>query len=177
MKMFRGLLKSPSFLFGAGLFLGTLLLALVAPLLLHVSASARVGLAFMPPSGVHLLGTDHLGRDMCARLVAGLRSSLLVGFVAGIVATTLGTLIGVYGGFMGGWLDEVLTLATNLFLVIPSLVVLILISGSLEKGRSLLLIALIIGGTTWTWSARAVRAQTLSIRSRDHVSLARINGY
>jgi peptide/nickel transport system permease protein len=66
---------------------------------------------------------------------------------------------------------------TNLFLVIPQLVLLILLSASLEEGRSLSLIALIIGCTTWTWSARAVRAQSASLRGRDHVSLARINGY
>jgi peptide/nickel transport system permease protein len=177
MKVLLGLLKSPAFLFGFCIFAGTVLLGLVAPLLLHGNAYARVGLAFMPPSSEHVLGTDHLGRDMFALLVAGLRSSLFVGFVAGVVATVLGTLIGVYGGYIGGWLDDLLTVTTNLFLVIPSLVVLILISGSLEKGRSRLLIALIIGATTWTWSARAVRAQTSSVRSRDHVALARINGY
>jgi peptide/nickel transport system permease protein len=64
-----------------------------------------------------------------------------------------------------------------LFLVIPSLIVLILLSSSIENGRSLTLIALIIGCTTWTWSARAVRAQASSLRGRDHVALARINGY
>jgi peptide/nickel transport system permease protein len=177
MKVFLGLFKSPSFLLGFTIFFGTLSLALLAPALLHGNAYARVGLAFMPPSNEHFLGTDHLGRDMFSLLVAGLRSSLLVGFVAGTVATVLGTLIGVYGGYVGGWLDDVLTVATNLFLVIPSLIVLILLSSSLEKGRSLLLIALIIGCSTWTWSARAVRAQTSSIRARDHVALARINGY
>jgi peptide/nickel transport system permease protein len=177
MKVFLGLLKSPVFLLGFGVFFGTVCLALVAPLLLHASAQTRVGLAFMSPSRDHFLGTDHLGRDMFALLIAGLRSSLLVGFVAGTVATGLGTLIGVYGGYVGGRLDDVLTVATNLFLVIPSLIVLILLSSSLEKGRSLLLIALIIGCSTWTWSARAVRAQTSSIRARDHVALARMNGY
>ena len=89
----------------------------------------------------------------------------------------MGTLIGVYGGYKGGLIDDVLTVATNLFLVIPSLIILILLSSSLEEGRSLSLIALIIGCTTWTWSARAVRAQSASLRGRDHIALARINGY
>jgi peptide/nickel transport system permease protein len=177
MKVFLSLFRSPSFLLGFGLFFGTVCLGVLAPMFLHAGAYARVGLAFIPPSRAHLLGTDHLGRDMFALLVTGLRSSLLVGFVAGTVATVLGTLIGVYGGYMGGWLDDVLTVGTNLFLVIPSLIVLILLSSSLEKGRSLLLIALIIGCSTWTWSARAVRAQSSSIRARDHVALARMNGY
>jgi peptide/nickel transport system permease protein len=131
----------------------------------------------MPPSDKALLGTDHLGLDMVSLLIAGLRSSLYVGFLAGTIATIVGTLIGVYGGYKGGLIDDILTVKTNLFLVIPSLIVLILISSSMEEGRSLGLIALLIGGTTWTWSARAVRAQASSLRARDHVALARINGY
>lgn len=175
--MLKGLLKSPAFVFGAGLFVLTLLLAFFAPLVLTLDAKTRVGLAYLAPSSAHWLGTDHLGLDMLARLIAGLRSSLYVGFLAGIVATIVGTLIGVYGGYKGGFLDDVLTALTNLFLVIPQLILLILLSASLQEGRSRTLIALIIGATGWTWSARAVRAQASSLRTRDHVSLARVNGY
>ncbi len=175
--MFKGLLKSPAFVFGAGLLLATLLVALVGPQLLSVDFKTRVGLPYMPPSSEYWLGTDHMGRHMLALLIEGLTSSLHVGLLAGTVATLLGTLIGVYGGYKGGLIDDVLTVATNLFLVIPSLIILILVSASLEDGRSLNLIALIIGCTTWTWSARAVRAQSASLRARDHVALARINGY
>jgi peptide/nickel transport system permease protein len=175
--MFRGLLKSPPFLIGAGLLVLTLMLGLLAPLMLDVDFQNRVGLAYMPPSGAHWLGTDHMGLDMVSLLIEGLRSSLHVGLLAGTVATLLGTLIGLYGGYKGGLIDDILTVATNLFLVIPSLIILILLSSSLEEGRSLSLIALIIGCTTWTWSARAVRAQSASLRGRDHVALARLNGY
>ena len=175
--MFRGLWRSIGFLFGCALFFGTVLLAVLAPVFMTLDAGRRVGLAYMPPSSEHWLGTDHLGLDMLSLLVLGLRSSLYVGLLAGSVATVVGTLIGVYGGYKGGLLDDVLTVLTNLFLVIPTLIVLILLSGSLEEGRSLTLIALLIGSTTWTWSARAVRAQSSSLRARDHVALARINGY
>ncbi len=177
MKLLKNLLRTPSFVLGFGLFFATLLFALLGPLFMHVDVNTRVGLAFTPPSRAHWLGTDHLGVDMVSLLVAGLRSSLYVGFLAGTVATFVGTLIGLYGGYKGGLIDDVLTVGTNLFLVIPSLIVLILLSSSIENGRSLTLIALIIGCTTWTWSARAVRAQSSSLRGRDHVSLARINGY
>src|SRR5215470_2342206 len=177
MELVKGLFKIPSFLFGLGLFVATLLLAFLGPLVMHIDVQNRVGDPYMAPSAAHWLGTDHMGIDMVSMLVAGLRSSLYVGFLAGTVATVVGTLIGVYGGYKGGLLDDVLTVGTNLFLVIPSLIVLILLSSSLEEGRSLSLIALMIGGTTWTWSARAVRAQSSSLRSRDHVHLARINGY
>jgi len=176
-KLFKNLLKQPSFIFGASLFLLTLLLALLGPLVFHVDTRTRVGLAYMEPSAKAWLGTDHLGLDMFSLLIQGLRSSLYVGFVAGSIATVVGTVVGVYGGYKGGLIDDLLTVLTNLFLVIPSLIVLILISSSLDEGRSLTLIALLIGATTWTWSARAVRAQASSIRSRDHVALARINGY
>ena len=175
--MFKGLLKSPGFLFGAGLFLLTLFFALVVPLFMNVDTHTRVGLAYTAPTGSHWLGTDHLGVDMISLLIEGLRASLYVGFLAGTVATIVGTLIGLYGGYTGGLLDDILTVATNLFLVIPSLIVLILLSTSLDEGRSLTLIAIIIGCTTWTWSARAVRAQAASLRARDHVALARVNGY
>jgi peptide/nickel transport system permease protein len=177
MKLLRSLLRTPSFALGIGLFVLTLLVALLGPWLRPLDVHTRVGLAYMAPSGRHWLGTDHLGLDMVSLLIAGLRSSLYVGFLAGTVATLVGTLIGLYGGYKGGLIDDVLTAATNLFLVIPSLIVLILLSASIENGRSLTLIALIIGCTTWTWSARAVRAQAASLRNRDHVSLARINGY
>jgi peptide/nickel transport system permease protein len=177
MKLLKSLLRSPSFILGAGLFVLTLLLALLGPWLFDTDVNTRVGLAYVAPSSAHWLGTDHLGLDMVSLLVAGLRSSLYVGFLAGTVATAVGTSIGLYGGYKGGLIDDVLTAATNLFLVIPSLIVLILLSASIENGRSLTLIALIIGCTTWTWSARAVRAQAVSLRNRDHVALARINGY
>jgi peptide/nickel transport system permease protein len=177
MKLLKNLLTSPAFVVGATLFALTLLLAILGPFVFDVNTKTRVGLAFMPPSDKAPLGTDHLGLDMVSLLIQGLQSSLYVGFLAGIVATTVGTLIGVYGGYKGGLIDDVLTVLTNLFLVIPSLIVLILLSSSLDEGRSLTLIALIIGCTTWTWSARAVRAQASSLRARDHVALARINGY
>jgi peptide/nickel transport system permease protein len=177
MKLLKNLLKTPAFNFGVGLFLITVLAALFFPLFYNMDISARAGLPYMPPSGKLWLGTDHLGVDMFSQLIFGLRSSLYVGFVAGTIATITGTLLGVYAGFKGGLIDNVITLLTNLFLVIPSFVVLILISASLQEGRSLGLIATIIGLTTWTWSARAVRAQSSSLKSRDHIALARVNGY
>jgi len=175
--MLKRLLRSPSFVFGFTLFSGTLLLALLGPLLVTLDVERRVGLAYTAPFSGHWLGTDHMGIDMFSLLVAGLRASLYVGLIAGSVATLLGTVIGLYGGYKGGLVDDLLTSITNLFLVIPTLIVLILLSASLEEGRSLTLIALLIGCTTWTWTARAVRAQAASLRARDHVALARINGF
>ncbi len=175
MKIFLNLLKSPFFITGISIFLLTMCIALFFPFFYKIDIHT-VGAAMMPPSRVHWLGTNHMGLDMVSLLVMGLRSSLYVGFTAGILATIVGTLLGVYAGFKGGWQDEAINLLTNLLIVIPQFVILILISSSVKEGRSLSLIALIIALTSWTWSARAVRAQSSSLKSRDHIALARVNG-
>lgn len=175
MKLLKNLLKSPMFVIGASLFLLTLLVALVGPLFYEI-AKDRVGDSYGAPTAKYILGLNDKGEDYVSLLLLGLRSSLFVGFLAGIIATTIGTLIGIYGGFRGGIVDDVLNMLTNLFVVIPSFVVLILISASFSEGRSLTLIGVIIGMTTWTWSARAVRAQSAALKSKDHISLAKLNG-
>ncbi len=178
LKLLKNLMKSPMFVVGISIFILTLLVAILGPLFYNVDTNFRdiVAGPYAPSSGEHLLGTDHLGRDYVSLLISGLRSSLYVGFLAGIIATVLGVFIGLFGGFRGGWIDEVLNMLTNLFIVIPQFVILVLISTAVKDGRSLTLIGLIIGLTAWSWSARAVRAQASSLRSRDHIALARING-
>jgi peptide/nickel transport system permease protein len=175
MKILQNLLKSPMFVIGIVLFFGTIMIALLGPYL-HLVTLERVGAQYAAPAGKYFLGTDDLGRDYVSLLIKGLRASLYVGFLAGVIATVVGTLLGIYGGFKGGWLDDFINMITNLFIVIPSFVILILISSSFSEGRSLTLIGLIIGMTTWTWSARAVRAQSSALKSKDHIALARING-
>jgi peptide/nickel transport system permease protein len=175
MKLLKNLLKSPMFVIGGSIFLLTLLIALVGPLFYTITTE-RMGAQYDAPTAKFVLGMDDLGRDYVSLLLLGLRSSLFVGFLAGVIATTIGTLIGIYGGFRGGVVDDILNMVTNLFVVIPSFVVLILISASFSEGRSLTLIGVIIGMTTWTWSARAVRAQSAALKSKDHISLAKLNG-
>jgi peptide/nickel transport system permease protein len=175
MKLLRNLLKSPMFVIGIGLFLATIIIALLGPVF-FVTTMDRVGEQYAAPSGRYFLGLDDLGRDYVSLLISGLRSSLYVGLLAGTIATSIGTLLGIYGGFKGGWIDDLLNMVTNLFIVIPSFVVLILISASFKDGRSLTLIGIIIGMTTWTWSARAVRAQSAALKSKDHIALAKTNG-
>ncbi len=175
MKILKNLLKEPTFVFGSGLFLLTIGLAIFGPYIFTINTES-VNLPYQNPGAGLILGADHLGRDMLSMLISGLKNSLFVGFMAGTIATTLGTLLGVYAGYKGGILDDIINMVTNLVLVIPSFVVLLLISASLEEGRSLQLIALIIGLTTWTWTTRSVRAQTSSLKSSEHINLARVNG-
>jgi peptide/nickel transport system permease protein len=124
------------------------------------------------------LGTDNFGRDMLTELVSATVVSLKIGLVAGIVATLIGLTLGLLGGYVGGMVDDVIMFITNLFTVIPSFVLLILISFSIgQDQRGAFTIAVVIGFTSWVWTARAVRSQVVSLRNRDHVNLSKLSGH
>jgi peptide/nickel transport system permease protein len=124
------------------------------------------------------LGTDNFGRDVLTELVSATGTSLKIGLVAGLVATTIGLTLGLMAGYMGGWVDDVIMFFTNMFTVIPSFVLLILITYSVgQEHRGAMTVAVIIGLTAWVWTARAVRAQVVSLRSRDHVNMAKLSGH
>jgi peptide/nickel transport system permease protein len=124
------------------------------------------------------LGTDNFGRDVLTELVKAIGVSLQIGLVAGIVATLIGLTLGLLAGYIGGWVDDVIMFITNLFIVIPSFVLLILISFSIgQEKRGAVTIAVVIGLTSWVWTTRAVRSQVISLRNRDHVNLSKISGH
>jgi peptide/nickel transport system permease protein len=128
------------------------------------------------PMALHILGTDNFGRDVMTQLMAGTKTSLLIGILAGTIATLIGLTIGLLAGYTGGQLDNFLSSVTNIFLVIPSFVILVLVSVSVST-RSFVTTGVIIGITSWPWTARAVRAQTTSLRNRDHVNLSKLSGH
>ena len=124
------------------------------------------------------LGTDNFGRDVLTELVAATAISLRIGFVAGTIATLIGLTLGLLAGYVGGFVDDIIMFITNLFTVIPSFVLLILISFSLgQEQRGAFTIAVVIGFTSWVWTTRAVRAQVISLRNRDHVNLSKLSGH
>jgi len=124
------------------------------------------------------LGTDNFGRDVLTELVQATAVSLLIGFVAGTIATSIGLTLGLLAGYVGGLMDDVIMFFTNLFTVIPGIVLLILISFSIgQERRGAVTIAVVIGFTSWVWTARAVRAQVMSLRNRDHVNLSKLSGH
>jgi peptide/nickel transport system permease protein len=140
---------------------------------------AQWGLSSMQkeaPKVLHVLGTDNFGRDTLAELVAATRTSLLIGLMAGTIATLIGLSIGLLAGYIGGNIDNFLSSIINIFIVIPSFVILVLISVSLRT-RGFVTTALVIGITAWPWTARSVRAQTISLRNRDHVNLSKLSGH
>ncbi|MCL2221584.1 MAG: ABC transporter permease [Oscillospiraceae bacterium] len=124
------------------------------------------------------LGTDNFGRDMLKQLVQAIGVSLRIGLIAGSIATAIGLLLGLVAGYVGGWVDEIIMFICNLLTVIPGFVLLVLLAFSIgPAGRSVTIVGIVIGLTTWVWTTRAVRSQVLSLRNRDHVNLSKLSGH
>lgn len=125
-----------------------------------------------------ILGTDNFGRDVLTELVAATKTSIVIGLIAGVVATLIGLCLGLFAGFIGGVVDDFIMFVTNLFTVIPSFVILILISYSVgASARGVTMVAIIIGLTSWPWTTRSVRSQVISLRNRDHVNMSKLSGH
>jgi peptide/nickel transport system permease protein len=152
-----------------------LLLAVIGPWIAPFDPSNRGKDLMQPPSGTHWFGTTHLGQDLFSQVLVGTRGVIVVGFLAGGLATVLAVCIGVTAGFLGGAADESLSALSNVFLVIPALPLIIIITSSIPDAGDVT-VALTIGLTSWAWGARILRAQTLSLRRRDYVEAARATG-
>lgn len=129
---------------------------------------------FQPPGPTHWLGTDHLGRDILVRVTYGARISFLISVLAVGAHTVIGIVVGMASGFLGGWVDGGLMRMTDVFLVFPPLLFLILITGLL--GPSLVNIIIALSAVGWAGMARQVRAEALSLREREFVMAARASG-
>ncbi|HEV2968185.1 MAG TPA: dipeptide/oligopeptide/nickel ABC transporter permease/ATP-binding protein [Candidatus Dormibacteraeota bacterium] len=130
-----------------------------------------------PPSAAHWLGTTVFAQDALSQVLASTQATLFVGLLAAAIATILSILFGVTAGYVGGGTDEGLSLVANVFLAIPGLPLLIVLADYVPNaGSSIFLVAAIIAVTTWAYSARTLRAQTLSLRNRDFVEAARVSG-
>lgn len=151
------------------------LFAVIGPWVAPYNPDARSGDVLQPPSTAHWFGTTHLGQDIFSQILVGARSVMVVGLIAGVLATILSILIGVTAGYLGGAADEGLSAVSNVFLVIPALPLIIIVTSMVEQASDTL-VALIIGFTSWAWGARVLRAQTLSLRRRDYVEAARATG-
>jgi len=131
----------------------------------------------LPPSAEHWLGTTVFAQDVLSQLLASTQATLFVGLLSAAIATVLSILFGVTAGYIGRGTDEGLSLIANVFLAIPGLPLLIVLADYVPSaGSSIVLVAAIIAITTWAYSARTLRAQTLSLRNRDFVEAARVSG-
>jgi ABC-type dipeptide/oligopeptide/nickel transport system permease subunit len=143
-----------------------------------VAQTDYANISEVPNVRVLPLGTDNFGRDVLTELVKATVVSLEIGLVAGTIATLIGLTLGLLAGYIGGLVDDIIMFITNLFTVIPTIVLLILISFSIgQEQRGAVTIAVVIGFTAWFWTARAVRAQVVSLRNRDHVNLSKLSGH
>jgi peptide/nickel transport system permease protein len=139
-----------------------------------------LGDRFKPPffqaggSTANLLGTDHLGRDVLARLIFGTRVSMVVGFTAVVVAGVLGTVLGILSGYLGGWVDQVIMRLTDTWLALPALTFAIFLAAIV--GPSEMNIVIILAAIYWTRYARVIRGEVLSLKERDYVRLAIVAG-
>ena len=167
--------RNPKLLIGSGIVLILLLLGLIGPLFVDHGPNVYIGPQSQPPSAEYWLGTTTFGQDIWAQFVYGLRSTFMVGFLGGGIAFVIGTAIGFIAGYKGGIVDEILNMLTNVVLVLPALVVLIVAVAYLDI-KGVFVQSLFIGMTSWPWAARAVRSQALSLATRDYVDLARLSG-
>lgn len=150
------------------------LVAVFAPVIAPGDPTQFVARPHQPPSAQHIFGTEGQGKDVFSQTVWGARTSLTVGFVTGLLTTLVGMIIGMGAGYFRGKVDDVLSVLMNLFLVIPGLPLLVIISAYLRP--SLWTIILALAFTGWAWPARIMRSQTLSLREKDFVSAAAVSG-
>jgi peptide/nickel transport system permease protein len=143
--------------------------------LAHDNPGAEIYKRSAGPSAAHLLGTTSYGQDVFAQWVFGTRESLVIAIVAGGLATVLSVLIGVSAAYRGGFVDGVLSLFTDVFLVIPAFPLVVIIAAYSKNGGNAILIAVLVV-TGWSYGARQLRSQALSLRSRDFLVAARIRG-
>ena len=172
----RGVAAEPLLLAGLLLLCAICLFAVVGPVFVQV-AQADVGAvaARQRPSAAFPLGTDSQGRSVLAALVLATPQTLKIGFFAGVIGLGLGTLLGLAAGYFRGWSDAVIRTFADVVMTIPGIAVLVLVATNV-RSMTVVLMALIVAGLAWMYPTRTVRAQTLSMRERPYVDIARLNG-
>jgi len=171
MAVFRRLVRNRLALLGLVLVALNLAMVLFAPAIspyepFKMSLSER----HSPPGAKHLLGTDFFGRDILSRIIHGARVSFLLGITVVSFSLAVGTTLGLVAGYFGGWVDSLFMRVTDIFLTFPSILFAMAIMAVRGAGFSNVVIALVT--TTWTGFARLVRAETLSLRSREYIQAA-----
>jgi peptide/nickel transport system permease protein len=160
---------------GSFILLGLLLIAAFPTLFTPHDPAAEI---YAPGAGLswnHLLGTTAFGQDVFSQLMAGTRQSMMIALVVGFLCTILSVLVGITAAYAGGWLDDVLSLMTDVVLVIPTFPLIIVITAYL-KNASFWLMVFVLVITGWSYGARQLRVQALSLRNRDYLLAARARG-
>jgi peptide/nickel transport system permease protein len=177
----RLLFSTPLTVLGLAAFGVIALAAVFAPLLTPYKPLDMIGPLRSAPSASHWFGTNDIGQDIFSQIVYGARFSLVVGLGAGVSITVLATLLGMTAGYVGRWLDDLLSMIMNVFLVVPQLPLLVVIAayvpfkGNDPVGAAITMIV-VITITGWAWGGRVIRSQTLTLRNRDFVHAAVVVG-
>jgi oligopeptide/dipeptide ABC transporter ATP-binding protein len=173
--MWHGVLRNRKAQVGGLFLLFFLVLAVFPGLIAPYSPSAETFLANLSPSGAHWLGTTSFGQDIFSQLIWGARQSLIIAFAAGLIATFVAVIVGVASAYLGGVTDGILSTITDILLVIPIFPLFIVIAAYL-RSAGLLDIIIILGALNWSYSARQLRVQALSMRNRDFLKAAGVRG-
>ena len=171
----RGLTRNRKALAGLGIFGFFVLLAIFAPLIAPYDPHALQFDQMLQPSPAHLLGTTGTGQDIFSQLVFSTRESLFIALGAGLGATVISVIVGVSAAYMGGLWDHVLNLFTDVFLVLPTLPLMIIV-GTYLNNRGLVVLIGVIVVTGWSYGARQLRSQALSLRNREFLEASRVRG-
>lgn len=150
-----------------------LTIALVGPLLVG-DPIAFIGIPHQPPSATHWFGTTGQGQDVFTQVVAGTRITLMISFATGFLVVCIGAFIGGAAGYFGGFIDDILSLFINIFLVLPGLPLMVVIAAWVPTGRVTMTLVLVVTG--WAWGARVIRSQVMVLRQRDFVTSAIVLG-
>lgn len=134
------------------------------------------GMPDQPPSAEYLLGTDTYGREILPVIVVGTPLTLRVGLIAGAIGLGLGILFGFMAGYFGGWVDTLIRGAADVLLTVPGLLFLVVIATTIKGAVSVNMMALVVASLSWMWPTRTIRAQVLTLRERQFVQIARLNG-
>ena len=169
-------LREPMLVAGLGILIALVLISAIAPFFLDANL-AQVGSTRprLSPSAGHLLGTDTQGRDVLASLVAATPQTLKIGIMAGVIGLSIGTLLGLCAGFFGGLIDAIIRVSADVMMTIPGIAVLLLVATNV-RAMNVELMAAIVASLSWMTATRTVRAQTLSLRERAYVNIARLSG-
>ncbi len=178
MEALRKYLRNPMGVIGALMLLSVVVVAVFAPWLAPYDPKERVQVEpediLAPPDAQHFLGRDDAGKDILSQLIYGARVSLIVGFTASFMSMFIGTTVGLIAGYYGGRIGNLLMRVVDFLMVIPDLPLMLVIIAVM--GRGLLNIILVIGLLGWTYTARLVRSQVLSVKERQFILRARSIG-
>jgi peptide/nickel transport system permease protein len=153
--------------------IGSFILPMLAPVDPSIQASYMRNL---PPSGMHLLGTNSLGQDIFWFLVFAVRNSLTLGVLVALGVTVIATAVGLSAGYIGGAFERIVMLVVDTFITVPLLPILIILGALIRGNTSFLSVGIIIVIFGWAWDARTVRAMALSLREREFINMARFSG-